>query len=330
VSATGVFDEHGAFVMSRSVMYDITELHRARNDLERINREQAAMLDSDLVGIAKLRNRHVVWRNRAFDRMFGYEPGELVGAPTRIFFPDDASCQAQEAAAYAIVNEGGRYRTQLRLCRKSGEVFWVDLSGVLLSDDESLWLMIDITTMKEQQQRTEALAFHDPLTGLPNRLLLADRMRQALLLCARLGAPLAVCYVDLDRFKEINDELGHDAGDRVLRLVAERLRRHVRANDTLSRVGGDEFVLVLAPLERDGECEAIVDRILAAVGEPIPLAGGASATVSASIGVAFYPRDASDVDALVTLADQSMYEAKRAGRNRIRFAARSAAPADTA
>lgn len=113
----------------------------------------------------------------------------------------------------------------------------------------------DADAMKEHQQRTEALAFHDPLTALPNRLLLADRIRQAMLLCARLKAPLAVCYVDLDRFKGVNDDLGHDAGDRVLRAVADRLRSHVRANDTVARVGGDEFVLVLAPLEHDGECD---------------------------------------------------------------------------
>ena len=173
----------------------------------------------------------------------------------------------------------------------------------------------DITELKEAEEKLERAAHFDALTGIPNRVLLADRMRQALAQCSRNAKTLAVCYLDLDGFKPINDTWGHDAGDQMLREMARRLMACLRAGDTVARLGGDEFVLLLLNLERIDECESALKRILAAVAQPLTI-NGHSVQVSASIGVSIYPSDAADSDMLLRHADQAMYMAKEAGRNR--------------
>ncbi len=135
--------------------------------------------------------------------------------------------------------------------------------------------------------------------------------------CERMKTQLAVCFIDLDGFKEVNDTFGHDAGDLLLQQVAHRLQRCVRANDTVARLGGDEFVIVLSPLHASDECRPVLGRVLAAVSEPVDLGEGRQGRVSASIGVALSPDDGADGDALMAQADKAMYGAKRAGRNRI-------------
>ena len=312
--ATAVKDEQGRFLMSRSVLFDITELHRVRRALEDANRQQHLMLDNDLVGIVKLKDRRAVWHNRAFGRIFGYGPGELIGQPARMLYPDDAVFERVGREAYPMLAAGDSYRAQLPLCRKSGEVLWMDVSGSALSAEsgESLWMMLDVTQMKDRQDRAEARALHDALTGLPNRALLVDRMAQAIAGAARSGKCVAVCFMDLNGFKAVNDSLGHEAGDELLRTVAKRLLPCVRSHDTVARLGGDEFVLLLNHLNAPEEARPVLARACDAVAEPVALRDGRSAQVTASIGVAFYPRDAADGESLLALADKSMYEAKRA------------------
>lgn len=319
--ATALRDDKGEFLMSRSVMYDVTELARVRHELESANREQAAMLNSDLIGIAKARDRTTVWANKELARMFHYRPEEIIGQPTRLLYLDDASHQAFGQAAYEVLRQGDSYRGQLQMARKGGEPIWVDISGTQLSGDtgETMWMMLDITEMKHHEARIEKQASSDPLTGLPNRLLLADRLRQGILHSERLRNHLAVCFIDLDGFKVVNDDYGHDAGDHLLRVVAARLQTCVRGNDTVARLGGDEFVLLLANLQQRDECRLILERALAVVSEPVPLPGGAEARVSASIGIALCPDNGRTADQLMADADAAMYRAKRAGRNRMHF-----------
>lgn len=316
IRATAIRDAQGAFVRSRSVMYDVTELAHMRRLLERANREQAAMLHSELVGIVKLRDRVAVWKNTALDLIFGYAPGELDGQPMRTLYLDEAGYEALGREAYPVLQQGQPYRGQVRMRRKDGTPIWVDMSAVLLSPEtgESLWMVLDITALKLHQERAERAASHDALTGLPNRQLLLDRLGQAIPLARRQHTALAVCFIDLDGFKAVNDELGHAAGDRLLQVIATRLGACVRAHDTVARLGGDEFVLVLTQLHERGECERVLERVRSAVREPVVLGDGQSAQVRASIGVACCPDDAGDAERLLAIADAAMYRSKRAGR----------------
>lgn len=317
VSATAVTDADGRFVMSRSVMYDTSELKKIEEQLRQLTQEQHAMLDNELAGILRVRDRKILWKNKAMERMFGYEQGELRGQPTRILYPDEDSYLALGATAYPILKAHGVYRAQLEMMRKNGEKIWVDLNGVQLSDktEESLWMLVDITAMKRQQDAIEQIAFHDTLTGLPNRLLLSDRLEQALAQAERSQHMLAVCYLDLDGFKPINDTYGHDIGDILLKEVASRLEASIRANDTAGRLGGDEFVLLLTNLENVEEYETVLGRVIDAINRPFELGESRQASVTASIGVTVFPLDSSDPDTLLRHADQAMYQAKKQGRN---------------
>jgi diguanylate cyclase (GGDEF)-like protein/PAS domain S-box-containing protein len=174
----------------------------------------------------------------------------------------------------------------------------------------------DITEQKEHEDRLKAIAYHDPLTKLPNRLLLGDRLQQAISQNQRTGTLIAVCYLDLDGFKEINDNFGHQTGDRVLVEVADRLQAAVRGGDTVARLGGDEFVLLLCGLLNEEECQVAVRRMVQAIAAPYQIGGHPQATISASIGITIFPNDHADPDTLVRHADHAMYSAKQAGKNR--------------
>lgn len=321
VSATAVQDAEGRFLKSRSVMYDITELAQTRAELQRLTRNQALMLDNELIGIVRLKDRASVWQNRAFERMFGYSDGELLSQSARMIYPDDASFERVGQLAYPALQAGRTYRGQLQLRRKDGSLIWVDMSGVLLdaAQGESMWLMLDINAAMQHQQQVEHLAFHDALTGLANRLLLRDHLELALAAMQRSGRQLALAFIDLDGFKAVNDQRGHEAGDRLLQTIAQRLQGCVRAVDTVARLGGDEFVLLLAELHGRGEAETILQRVLAEVARPVDLPGGAQGRVTASIGAACAPADAAQAEALLALADAAMYRAKQAGKSRLHW-----------
>lgn len=180
-------------------------------------------------------------------------------------------------------------------------------------------LLSDIAEFRESQQQVEHLAFHDRLTDLPNRVLLADRVRQSLALSRRNKNVVAICYLDLDSFKPVNDTWGHEIGDRLLVMVATRLRSTIRASDTAARLGGDEFVILLNELTDQSEVTRAVSRLLRAVAEPYEI-GNARIALTMSIGVAVHPLDPADEpDVLIRHADHAMYEAKRDGKNRLCF-----------
>ncbi|MBV8036460.1 CHASE domain-containing protein [Roseateles sp.] len=322
LSATAVYDADGAYLRSRSVMFDISETHRIRQQLHQLTLDQEAMLESDLVGMVKLRGRRTIWRNHALERMFGYAEGELLGVPARQFYLDDTSYETLGALAYPQLKAGGRFRTQLQMRRKDGTPFWVDLSSVDLPSasgergSESLWMMVDITQSKAHEARMERAALHDALTGLPNRLLLADRLRQAIAAAERGGHVFALAYLDLNGFKQINDTHGHDAGDEVLRVVAARLNAGLRNGDTVARLGGDEFVVLLTPQQAQADSGPVLSRLLDALSQPITLATGASVAVGSSLGLAHFPADGRTEQTLMRRADEAMFANKRAGRLR--------------
>lgn len=155
VTATAVYDSHGEFLMSRSVIYDVTVLHQTKRELELPHVEQDAMLDNDMIGIVKLQDRVAIWKNRALERIFGYPTQELSGKPSRILYKDDEQYEALGRDAYPELAAGGHYRTQLEMKRKDGSPVWIDISGVLLSpeDKTSMWLLADISELKAYQAR---------------------------------------------------------------------------------------------------------------------------------------------------------------------------------
>ena len=320
ISVTSLRGADGAFLMSRGVALDVTQQYEARQQLTAVLREQNAMLDNEIVCMTKLKARVIVWKNRALDHCFGYGGDELVGQSIRVLYPDAQAFDTVGAEAYPLLHRGEQFRSQRQMRRKSGELIWVDLCGTMLPDDEALWAMVDITAVKKAQERAEYVAFHDALTGLPNRLLLADRMRQAVGVARRTGKQVAVCYLDLDGFKQVNDVHGHDAGDELLTEIGRRLLALLRADDTAARIGGDEFVLLLSMIDRTSDWEHVLERLVASVTAPIQLGSGARVSVGTSIGVALAPYDGVEASALLTKADQAMLRAKRAGKGRIELA----------
>jgi diguanylate cyclase (GGDEF)-like protein len=181
-------------------------------------------------------------------------------------------------------------------------------------------LQAERAVLCQQREALDRLAHYDPLTGVPNRRLLEDRLQVALARARRQDSRLAVCYLDLDNFKPINDLLGHAAGDRFLIEITRRLQQGLRAADTLARLGGDEFVLLLADLSHEDEWQPVLQRMLEALRQPVQIDGHAVAS-SASVGVVLFPAapdDPADPDTLLRHADQAMYQAKQEGRDRYR------------
>ena len=299
---------------------DTTDLLRARRDLQTALHEQQLMLDNDLIGIVKTHGVATTWANAAMSSIFGYRQKDFLGQSLRMLYPDDAAYRSFVDEAVPALRAGRRYRRQVLSLRKNGQPVWIDVYGVLLSpqSQEALWLLADITPIQESLKRAEYIAFHDALTGLPNRLLLADRLKQSLALAERDKRVLSVCFLDLDGFKHVNDELGHAAGDELLKEVAHRLEGCVRGNDTVSRVGGDEFVLLLSPQDDPGDAGVVLERVQLELAKPfVLLEGGHEASVTASIGLAMFPKHGVSPETLLENADRAMYKAKRDGRNRI-------------
>ncbi|WIM05454.1 MAG: EAL domain-containing protein [Candidatus Nitricoxidivorans perseverans] len=257
--------------------------------------------------------------NPTFCQLTGYGQEEVIGRTPRLL---KSGIQGDDfyAGMWRSLLETGHWQGELWNRHKSGGLYAELLTISAVLDEESaishyIGVFSDITHQKEQQKRLEHVAHYDTLTGLPNRVLLADRMRVALAQADRGGQLLAVAFLDLDSFKPVNDTLGHQAGDRLLTEVASRLSASVRGGDTVARLGGDEFALILSGVSSLEECERTLVRLLRAVADPY-VVEGTPVRVSASIGVTLYPKDRGDADALLRHADQAMYLAKEAGRNR--------------
>ena len=240
-------------------------------------------------------------------------------APFTRIHPDELPAfRARHEAALASLTP---FQWEGRL-REGLQVRWlhIESSPTLLDDGDVLWegVQYDVTANKAREAELDHIAHYDPLTGVPNRMLLADRLHQAIAHAQRSEDSLAVCFLDLDGFKPVNDHLGHEAGDRLLVEIARRLLATVRGGDTVARLGGDEFVLLLAGMRQVVEYEATLNRILEVIGQPFEI-DGQTISVSASIGIALYPKDDADPDLLLRHADQAMYQAKQAGRNTFIF-----------
>lgn len=286
----------------------------AERRIAQLLHEQQLMLNNEIVGMTRVKDRIGRWKNRALEQMFGYEPDELQNKPARLLYLDDESYERAGAEAYAGIRRDGRFRTQLQMRRKDGSRIWIDLSGAPVSDEETLWMFVDITAMKQDAERHKRDAQHDVLTGLVNRAVFDARLRKLLLRKRTTATLSAVCFLDLDGFKQVNDSFGHATGDQVLVEVSRRLIACLRPEDIVCRQGGDEFALVLALVDGPQAAQTVLERVLAALREPMDI-DGVSVAVGASIGYALAPTDANDAELLLKLADEAMYAAKRAGKN---------------
>lgn len=263
---------------------------------------------------------NIVEVNEMFTLVTGYTRNEAVGQNARALLQSGRHSDEFYDARRQTILETGYWAGEVWNQRKNGEVFAEMLTISLVRDAQGspqnfVALFTDITPMKEHQRQLEHIAHFDSLTNLPNRVLLADRLHQALTQCQRRGHSVAVVYLDLDGFKAVNDAHGHAIGDELLVVLAQRMKSVLREGDTLARIGGDEFVAVLVDLEDIREAEPVLQRMLTAACEPVEVAG-LPLRVSASVGVTIYPQDNAESDLLLRHADQAMYVAKQAGKNR--------------
>ncbi|WP_341744471.1 EAL domain-containing protein [Azonexus hydrophilus] len=260
--------------------------------------------------------------NKAFSAITGYGIEESVGKQVGRLLKSGRHSADFYAAMWGALRDKGFWQGEIWNKRKSGEVFpeWLTINRVDDADgrvEHFVSVFSDITDIKNAQRKAEYLAAHDVLTGLPNRTLFQDRLRHALAQARRKQERLALMFIDLDNFKDINDTLGHDIGDELLRQAANRLQQVMRDVDTVARLGGDEFTAVLSDCDAEGAgriSRRIVDELAASFDIQ-----GRQLFVSASVGVAFFPEDGQDSNALVKAADTAMYRAKELGRNRVEF-----------
>lgn len=295
---------------------DISERRRAEESL----RITASVFDTsqEAIVITDVDNR-IVDANPAFFRITGYSRDEVFGRNPS-FLASGRHDRAFYEEMWQSIRQQRSWRGEIWNRRKNGEVYAELLSISAIADGggrvlRHVGVFSDISHIKAHEAELSRIAHYDALTGIPNRVLLADRMRHAITRTVRERNMMAVCYLDLDGFKQVNDTYGHEAGDRVLVEMARRIAAAIRAVDTVARLGGDEFVVLLSGLEKGDECMAILDRLLEAIALPVAIAGK-SVALGASIGVSIYPLDDEEPDTLLRHADQAMYAAKQAGKNR--------------
>ncbi len=314
-----VQNQEGALTHFVAIVNDITE-RKSSDDFMRLVSQVFLYADESIFVTDP--QGHIVEVNPAFTRTTGYTREEVLGQN-----PNILQSGRHEARFFADMWAGllqaGHWSGEIWNKRKNGEVYpdKLTVSVVRNSEGETLsyvCISSDISVIKAQQAELELMALHDALTGLPNRALLNDRLSMALADARRSGGKMAVCFIDLDDFKPVNDTHGHEMGDLLLKEVAHRLTSALRATDTVARLGGDEFILILSELDSEQEFVKTLTRIMTVLSHPYSL-NNHLITISASVGVTVYPEDDVDAETLLRHADQAMYLAKEAGRNRFHF-----------
>jgi diguanylate cyclase (GGDEF)-like protein/PAS domain S-box-containing protein len=257
--------------------------------------------------------------NDTFSRITGYPAEEVLGKNPN-FLKSGRHTAEFYNEMWATITAQGHWRGEIWNRRKDGEIYPEMLTISVVKDSAGLVqhyvsLSTDITPMKAYQGQLERIAHYDALTNLPNRVLLADRLSQAMVQCQRRNQSLAVAFMDLDGFKAVNDTYGHNVGDELLISVSHHMKEALREGDTLARIGGDEFIAVMVDLENSEDSKPVLKRLLEAASNPVTV-GNVVMQVSASIGVTLFPQDGVDAEQLMRHADQAMYVAKQAGKNR--------------
>jgi diguanylate cyclase (GGDEF)-like protein/PAS domain S-box-containing protein len=305
----------------QAIVRDISARKRAENALRLRDRALEASSSGILIADAHQPGTPIIYVNAAFEQITGYGSAELPAASA----PPDAGISTPSAIAeiHAALHDRRDDRRLLHCQHRDGHRLWLELTVTPVSAGPAgishfVGVLNDMTEYRRYEEQLEHQATHDSLTGLPNRSLLFDRLQQAIGQAGREHRRLALLFLDLDGFKSVNDSLGHLVGDALIVAVGERLVHCVRAGDTVARVGGDEYVLLMPAIESDEMLSAMLHRILKVVQAPA-LINEHELVTSCSIGVALFPRDGTDAETLLKHADTAMYRAKDSGRNAFQF-----------
>ncbi len=335
--AEPLYDEHGKLIGALENLEDVTEFKESeqvqQNLLDRLKLSDRVFTHTDQAILISDSANRIITVNPAFTRLTGFTQEEVFEKSPSILSSGRHGPEFYAAMWHSLLTEG-HWEGEVWDRRKDGSIYpkWLSITTVHdnRSKDPSYFIATfsDITERKKGEAFIQHLAFHDALTGLPNRLLFQDRLQQAILEAHRSKSLVALMFIDLDRFKQINDTLGHKIGDLLLQSVATRLRECVRETDTVARLGGDEFVVILSDLHQREVAGHIANKILLSLGRPMDLEGQ-SVAAPPSIGIALFPEDASKGEELMQHADTAMYEAKTAGRNNFQFYTPSMTPCET-
>ncbi|ADI83323.1 putative bifunctional diguanylate cyclase/phosphodiesterase [Geobacter sulfurreducens] len=315
-----VFEDHRAVI---GIVRDITARKRDEQNLLVFKRAIESSVNGITITDATNGENLIIYVNPAFERMTGYAGHEVLGKNPRFLRGDDRDQVELRKLAMALEERREGYFV-LRNYRKDGSQFMNELYVAPVRDRDGavtnyIGIMNDISDQRRYEEQLVYQATHDPLTGLPNRNLLQDRLGQALALESfRRRNPIGVMFLDLDNFKKINDTLGHTVGDMLLKAVANRLRNCVRGGDTVSRLGGDEYILILPNVKEMHDVTTVAKKLLGVFSTPFLLMGH-ELYITASIGITLFPSDGDTVDALLKNADAAMYHAKEQGKNNYQF-----------
>ncbi|HKE94198.1 MAG TPA: diguanylate cyclase, partial [Povalibacter sp.] len=321
----GIRNAQGDLLAIEGIIQDITERKESMHALREAERRYYNLFENALEGIFRTTiDGQFLDANPALARIYGFiSPAELISSVSDIRRQLYVDPSRRDEFMQLIKARGvvANFEAQIRRC--DGEVIWISENARAVYSDSGQVVCYegtveDITERKLYQARIEQQANYDTLTGLANRSLLNDRLQQGILAAARYGTRLAVVFVDLDRFKFINDSLGHHVGDELLRAMAERLKASVRETDTVARLGGDEFVLLISGQRDPDSVAAVLERMLSDISQPWTIAQG-DFNVTCSIGVALFPDDGDTAETLLKHADTAMYRAKEKGRNNFQF-----------
>lgn len=251
--------------------------------------------------------------NKGSEALYGYSKEEVIGQPVSILHvPEDDQHITSEVMS--AVEKYGRWTGEVRMLHKDGHIGWIESICVPLFDENhqmigALGINRDISSRMEESERLQHLAHYDQLTDIPNRYLLLDRLKHLIAQCERNMNKFSLLYIDLDRFKNINDTKGHAFGDQILKEAASRIVQIIRNSDTIARIGGDEFVLLLENTSDKNTISKIAQSIIDVIGKAF-LINGEAFEISCSIGIAIYPDDGTSTDALLAASDKAMYKAK--------------------
>ncbi len=319
VESAPYLDEQNKFDGVVEGIKDLTDIRSQQLKLKMLS---SAVEQSGSMVLITDKNAVVEYANPKLCSITKYEKEELKNVNAKIFQPEDVDIQAIDNL-WAKINRGEDWQGEMQLRKKDGEKIWVLMSVSSIADEQNnithfVMVFEDVSQLKEAHLRMEELAYVDSLTGLANRVLFRDRLEQVLKSLQRTDVCAALLYLDLDEFKRINDSLGHDVGDAVLMKVAETLRQCVRYQDTVARMGGDEFVILLTDIDGMSGASSVARKILDAMAKPVHLLKN-EILISPSIGITLAPMDSLNADILLKNADMAMYKAKSSGRNNYQF-----------